>query len=95
MSKRPPPKPLLAEAVGDVILGAAGVDLALAKLVKLAKGEGFSAGLEGGEVVEGKLSPLKASVSPPKLEAADCGAGDAKSPNEDWRSCCTGGWGLE
>jgi hypothetical protein len=72
------------------------VDLVLAKLVKLAKGEGFSAGLEGGgEVVDGKLSPLKASVSPPKLEDADCGAGDAKSPNEDWRSCCTGGWGLE
>lgn len=81
--------------MGDVILGAAGLDFALAKVVKLAKGEGFSAGLEGGEVVEGKLSPLNASVNPPKLEDDDCGAGDAKSPNEDSRSCCTGGWGLE
>jgi hypothetical protein len=57
----------LADPTGDVTFGAAGVDLA--KDVRLANGEGFSAGLTGGgEVVVGKLNPLKASVSPPMLE---------------------------
>lgn len=88
LSKRLPPA-LPTEAVGEDTLGAAGVDFMLAKFVRLAKGEGFSAGLgAGGEVDEGMLSPLKASVRPPMLEADEPGAGDAKSPNEDVRSCC-------
>lgn len=55
----------LAEAVGEETLGAAGGDFLVAKLVRLAKGDGFSAGFGGGEVVDGKLNPLKASVNPP------------------------------
>lgn len=63
---------LLADPEGEVTLGAAGVDLMFEKLVRLAKGDGFSAGLTGGgEVVEGKLKPLNASVKPPMLEDAD------------------------
>lgn len=98
LSKRPPPAPpLLVDAAGEVTLGAAGVDLTLAKLVKLANGEGFSAGLGGGgDVVEGKLSPLKASVRPPIPDDADWGGGEAKSPNDGVRSCWAGaGCGLE
>lgn len=96
LSNRLPP-PLPTEAVGEDTLGAAGVDFMLAKLVKLAKGEGFSAGLgAGGEADEGMLSPLKASVKPPMLEADEPGAGDARSPNEDVRSCCVvAGGGFE
>lgn len=92
LSNKLPPPP--AEAVGEETLGAAGVDLA--KLVRLAKGEGFSAGFGGGgDVVEGKLNPLNASVRPP-IEEADCGGGLARSPNEEVRSCCAGaGWGFE
>lgn len=99
LSNRPPPPiPLLADAVGEETLGAAGVDFVVAKLVRLANGDGFSAGLEGGgEVVDGKLKPLKASVRPPMLEDdADWGVGDAKSPNDGVRSCWTGaGCGFE
>lgn len=79
--------------------GAAGVDFALPKLVKLANGEGFSAGLTGGgEVVDGKLSPLKASVRPPMFDDVEGAVGEAMSPKELVRSCWTGagaGWGLE
>jgi hypothetical protein len=92
LAKRSP----LADPAGEVTLGAAGVDLALPKFVRFANGEGFSAGLAGGgEVVDGKLSPLKASVKPPMFE--DEGAcGDAISPNELFRSCWTGaGCGFE
>lgn len=78
LSNKLPPPPV--EMVGEEILGAAGVDFA--KLVRLAKGEGFSAGFGGGgDVVDGKLNPLNASVRPP-TEEADCGGGDARSPNE-------------
>ena len=93
LSNKPPPA-LPIEAVGDVTLGAAGADLELAKLVRPAKGDGFSAGfLAGGEV--GKLSPLKASVKLPRLdEDVDCGGGEARSPNEEVRSCAVG-CGLE
>ena len=62
--------PPLADAVGDEIFGAAGGDFLVAKLVRLAKGDGFSAGFGGGEVADGKLSPLKASVKPPILDDA-------------------------
>lgn len=72
------------------------MDFEFPKLVKLANGEGFSAGFGGGEVVEGKLSPLKASVKPPMLEDDEGAWGEAISPNELFRSCCTGaGWGFE
>ena len=87
LSKRLPP-PLPTDAVGDETLGAAGVDFMLAKFARLAKGEGFSTGLgAGGDVVDGMLNPLKASVRPPMFEAdAERGGGEAKSPNEDVRS---------
>lgn len=95
LSKRSP----LAEPEGDVTFGAAGVDFALPKLVRLANGEGFSAGLAGGEeVVDGKLSPLKASVRPPMFEVVEGAVGEAMSPKELVRSCWTGagaGWGFE
>lgn len=56
----------LAEPEGDVTFGAAGVDLAPPKDERLENADGFSAALAGGgEVVVGKLSPLKASVRPP------------------------------
>lgn len=62
LSKKPPP----ADPDGDVIFGAAGVDLAPPKDERLENAVDFSAGLgSGGEVVVGKLSPLKASVRPP------------------------------
>lgn len=54
-----------ADPEGDVTFGAAGVDLAPPKDARLENAEGFSAGLAGGgEVVVGKLKPLKASVRP-------------------------------
>lgn len=77
-----------AEAVGEETFGAAGGDLALAKLVRLANGEGFSAGFDGGgELVEGMVNPLNASVKPPMFdEEAPEGAGaDAISPKEGAR----------
>lgn len=81
----------LAEPEGDVTLGAAGVDFALPKLVRLANGDAFSAGLAGGgEVVEGKLRPLKASVRPPMLDDVEGAGGEAMSPKELFRSCWTG-----
>jgi hypothetical protein len=62
LSKKSPP----ADPEGDVTFGAAGVDLAPPKDERLENADGFSAGLAGGgEVVVGKLSPLKASVRPP------------------------------
>jgi hypothetical protein len=62
LSKRSP----RADPEGDVTFGAAGVDLAPPKDARLENAEGFSTGLAGGgEVVVGKLSPLKASVRPP------------------------------
>lgn len=86
----------LAEPEGEVTRGAAGVDFVLEKLARLAKGEGFSAGLAGGgEVVVGKLSPLNASVRPPMFDDVE-GAGDARSPKELLRACGAGaGWGFE
>ena len=82
LSKKSPP----GDAAGEVTRGAAGVDLALEKLARFANGDGFSAGLTGGgEVAEGKLKPLKASVRPPILEAVEDGAGEAMSPNELFR----------
>lgn len=64
-------------------LGAAGADLVPPKDERLEKGEGFSAGLAGGgEVVDGKLSPLKASVSPPMLDEAEGAGGEAMVPKE-------------
>lgn len=84
----------LADPDGDVTRGAAGVDLAAPKDARLENAEGFSTGLAGGgEVVEGKLSPLKASVRPPMFDEADGGAGDAMSPNELPRWCWAGGAG--
>lgn len=78
----------LAELEGEVTLGAAGVDLVFEKFVRPAKGDGFSTGLTGGgEVVEGKLSPLKASVRPPMFDAAEGGCGEARSPKELVRAC--------
>jgi len=78
----------LAEPEGEVTLGAAGVDLEPPKLVKLANGEGFSAGLTGGgDVVDGKVRPLNASVRPPILEDAEGVVGEAISPNELSRRC--------
>ena len=85
--------PPLADAVGDEIFGSAGGDFLVAKLVKLSNGDGFSAGLGGGEVVDGKLRPLNASVNPPMLDDG-CGGGDAISPNEGLRSCCGGAAGA-
>lgn len=79
LSKRSP----LADPEGDVTFGAAGVDFALEKLAKLANGDGFSAGLAGGgEVVEGKLNPLNASVRPPILPDEEVPVGEAISPKE-------------
>lgn len=79
--------PLPAETVGEETLGAAGVDFVLEKFVKPANGDDFSAGLGGGEVVDGKLSPLKASVKPPMFGEADCGGpGEANSPKDEVRS---------
>lgn len=95
LSNRLPP-PLLAEAAGEVTLGAAGVAFVLLKLVRLANGDGFSACFGGGgDVVDGKLRPLKASVKPPMLDDdVDCGGGgDAispKSPKDGERSCWAG-----
>ena len=86
--------PPLADAVGADILGAAGVDFLVAKLVRLANGDGFSAGFgAGGEVVDGMLSPLKASVIAPIFEDEEGGGGDAISPNEGVRWCCAGAGG--
>jgi hypothetical protein len=80
---------------GDVTLGAAGVDLAPPKDARLENAEGLSTGLAGGgDVVVGKLSPLKASVRPPIFDEAEGGAGEAISPNELPRWCCTGGAGC-
>lgn len=77
----------LADAVGEETLGAAGGDFALAKLVRLANGEGFSAGFDGGgEVVDGIVNPLNASVKPPMFgEEVEGGGGDAISPKEGAR----------
>lgn len=85
----------LAEPEGDVTFGAAGVDLAPPKLVRLANGEGFSAGLTGaGDVVDGKVRPLNASVMPPMFEDAEGAVGEAISPKELSRLCWTGAaWG--
>lgn len=58
------------------------------KFARLANGDGFSAGLTGGgEVAEGKLRPLKASVRPPMFDAVEEGGGDARSPKELVRAC--------
>lgn len=85
----------LADPDGDVTLGAAGLDLAAPKDVRLENAEGFSTGFAGGgEVVEGKLSPLKASVRPPMFDEAEGGAGEAMSPNELPRWCCAGAAGC-
>lgn len=79
LSKRSP----LADPEGEVTRGAAGVDFVFEKLARLANGAGFSAGFAGGgEVVEGKLNPLKASVRPPMFEEVEPAAGEAISPNE-------------
>lgn len=89
--------PPLAEAVGEEILGAAGGDFLLVKLVRFAKGDGCPAGLAGGgDVVEGKLNPLNASVNPPMFDDEDgCGGGgEAISPKEVFRSCCEGPGGC-
>lgn len=68
--------------------GAAGVDFVLPKLVKLENGEGFSAGFAGGgEVADGNLSPLKASVRLPVFEDVEAVLGEAMSPKELVRSC--------
>lgn len=87
----------LAEREGEVTLGAAGVDLVLEKFARLANGDAFSAGLtRGGEAVEGKLSPLKASVNPPIFDVVEEAGGEARSPKELFRACWTGaGWGFE
>lgn len=62
-------KSLRADPEGDVIFGAAGVDLTPPKDARLENAEGFSAGLAGGgEVAVGKLNPLKASVRPPMFD---------------------------
>lgn len=75
------------------------MDFAVAKDVRLAKGDGFSAGFAGGgeaALDDGKLNPLKASVSPPSFEDDDCVDGEARSAKEDDRSCCAGaGGGFE
>jgi hypothetical protein len=65
-----------------VTFGAAGLDLAAPKDERLENAEGLSAGLAGGgEVVVGKLNPLKASVSPPMLDEVEA-AGEAIAPKE-------------
>lgn len=67
-------------------MGAAGVDFLVAKLVRLANGDGFSAGLGGGgEVVDGMVNPLNASVNPPIFDNDAGGGGEVISPNEGWR----------
>lgn len=84
LSKRSPP----ADPDGEVTFGAAGEDLVCENLARLAKGEGFSTGFAGGgEVVEGKLNPLKASVKPPIFEDVEVAVGEARSPKELLRSC--------
>lgn len=96
LSNRLPP---LMEEVREVTWGAAGVDLALVKGDRFAKGDGFSVGFCGGcdGVLDGgKLSPLKASVNPPKLDDdVDWAGSVVRSPKEDVRSCCTGAGGFE
>lgn len=90
-SKRLPPL----EKPGGVIFGAAGGDFGPASASKFEKFDCFRA---GGEVVEGKLKPLKASVSPPKASLLGlemgccccCGGGEARDPNDDVRSCWAG-----
>lgn len=91
LSKRSP----LADPEGDVTLGAAGVDFAFEKFARLANGDGFSTDLAGGgEVVEGKLNPLNASVKPPMFPDEEAPEGEAISPNELFRSCMGGAaWG--
>ena len=65
VSKKPPP------LIWGVTCGAAGVARELVMLAKFAKGVDFDCcwgGGAGAEVGEVKLSPLKASSRPPKLE---------------------------
>lgn len=77
-----------AEAVGEETFGAAGGDLILAKLARLANGEAFSAGFDGGgEAVDGMVNPLNASVRPPMFDEPPAGGAgaDAISPKEGAR----------
>jgi hypothetical protein len=81
----------LAEPEGEVTLGAAGVDLAPPKLVRLENGEGFAGGCAGGgDVADGKVRPLNASVRPPMFEDVDGAVGEAMSPKELSRLCWAG-----
>lgn len=67
------------------------MDLVFEKFARLANGDAFSAALTGGgEVVEGKLSPLNASVNPPIFDVVEEAGGDARSPKELVRACWTG-----
>lgn len=77
-------------------MGAAREDLGLVKLVRLANDDDLSAGFAAGEeTVDGKLSPLKASVKPPKFDDC-CFAGGARSSKDEFRACCAdAGGGFE
>lgn len=84
VSKNPPPL-----NGGEATWGAAGVDFVLERLPRLENAEGFACCFwGGGEVVEGKLRPLKASVRPCDW---DCGCGDVRLPKDEFLSCCAGG----
>ena len=51
----------------------------------------------GAEACDEKFRPLKASLSPPKLDCCpigDCIDGDCIRPKELWRSCCGCGCGF-
>lgn len=61
----------------------------LDRLPRLEKAEGFACCFcGGGEVADGKLRPLKASVRPWDW---DCGCGEVMLPKDEFRSCCAGG----
>ncbi|KAL7354300.1 hypothetical protein ACKS0A_10626 [Histoplasma ohiense] len=89
-SKNPPPL-----SGGEEIFGAVFGDLGGLKDPRFENASNFSGG--GGDVVDGKLNPLKASVSSPNASDCDlaccCGWGE-NDPNEVLRSWWAGACGL-
>lgn len=89
LSKKVPPL----KGGGDVTFGADGADLVGMLGVNLLRSENADCcfGGGGGDVVEGKLRPLKAFVKPPKASGCagggDCGGGEAMPPKDGCLLC--------